>query len=49
MERWNDIDRRRPKDAKRNVFQWHFVHHRYHYTALDGRLGSAMRSRRLTV
>jgi hypothetical protein len=27
---WNDTDRGKPKDWKKNLFQYHFVHHKSH-------------------
>jgi hypothetical protein len=28
--RWNDIDRRKPKNSEKNLSQCHFVHHKSH-------------------
>jgi hypothetical protein len=28
--RWNDIDRRKPKNLEKSLSQCHFVHHKYH-------------------
>jgi hypothetical protein len=28
--RWNEIDRGKPKQSGKNLCQWHFVHHKSH-------------------
>jgi hypothetical protein len=40
--RWNDIDRGKPKDSKKNLSQCHFVNHKSHWIdpgAIPGRRG----------
>jgi hypothetical protein len=29
-QRWNDIDREKPKDSEKNLSQYHYLHHKSH-------------------
>jgi hypothetical protein len=38
QQRWNDIDRGKPKDYEKNLSKCHFVHHKSHMD-MDGGMG----------
>jgi hypothetical protein len=49
-QRWNDINRGKPKDSKRTLSQCHFIHRKFHMGQLWERTQAfAVRSRRLTA